>query len=195
MYGIQKRKNGSVQIVITMIRVVKRVFLICVTLVLISCHETNTPREFQNKTIVSKDIYQRDKVNLQKLFQENVTSDNSILIVSKNLIYLESYVDTLFYGPNGQMAFLGINKLINKNLDLFPKKYPDMIEYIGTGIMVIKHSETNYEFINDINFKGTGGRTYEDASKFIRKIQFNEPMLDLHRVRYNINDIRFWGQW
>lgn len=197
MYGIQKRNNGSVQIVKTMIRVVKRVFLICVTLVLISCHETNTPREFQNKTIVSKDIYQRDKEKLAAMLQENATSEKSLLPTSIFSIFLESYVDTIFYGPRGKMAFLGINKRINKNADLFPERYPDMIEYIGTGFMVIRRGNDEYELINDINFRATRSSSYKNASKLIRKIQFNEPMLDPHRVRYNINDIRFWdsGAW
>lgn len=174
--------------------IILQLILACIGLCTIcSCNKTNTPKEFQNSTIVPTEIYQADKLTLEKMIQEMVTSDSSLLPNNKrSLTYLESYVDTLFYGPNDQIAFLGINKRINKNADIFPVKFPGMIEYYSSAFIGYKKGDNKFEIIKDLKFHFSQDNSYKKASKHIRQLYFNEIQLLENENWYNINDVRFW---
>jgi hypothetical protein len=158
-----------------------------------SCSKTNTPKEYLNKTVIESRVYFKDKALLEKKLTKMVNSDSSLLPHNKSLKYLESYIDTIFYGTSGKIAFLGVTKRKNENLKFFPDKYKDGIEYYGSGFIGMKRDSNNLEIINNLYYHVSQSVDYEGASESLRQIYFNKMQLRKGEKVYNMNDIRFWG--
>ena len=85
-----------------------------------------------------------------------------------------------------------VTKLINEYAKNYPREYPGGVEYYSMAFIGVKRSTDSIEIIKDLVYKVSQSTNYNEASETIRKVYFNELLLDKHKEYYNINDIRFW---
>lgn len=170
--------------------------------------ETTTPREFLYNLKVDANIYQRDKVKIQKLvdslikvktvektadlasryfngktYNDSIERDWAIDLPTQ-LEYKETIIDTLFYSENGKEIIAGllINKVFN---DL--KNYPKGgFDYEGRGFIF---NENDFKPIKILAYSVSGYDNYKSCSDrlryfYLKKIGSNEN-------EFNMNDIRF----
>jgi hypothetical protein len=170
--------------------------------------ETSTPKEFRYNVKVDANIYQSDKVKIQKLvdslikvktvertaelasryfngntYNDTIERDWAIDLPAK-LDYKKTIVDTLFYSENGKKIIAGL--LINKVFNEF-KDYPKGgIEYEGYGFIF---NENDFKPIKMLVYSVGGYDNYESCSNRLRYFYLKKIGTD--EDEFNMNDIRF----
>lgn len=170
--------------------------------------ETTTPTEFVYNVKVDPNIYERDKIKIQKLvdslikvktvekpselalryfngksYNDTIERDWAIDLPTK-LEYKESIIDTLFYSENGNdiVAGLLINKVFNELKD-----YPNGgIEYFGKGF---EFEKDNLKPIKMLKYSVTGYDNYKSCSDRLRYYYLKK--IGTYENGQNMNDIRF----
>lgn len=170
--------------------------------------ETTTPKEFVYNVKIDPNIYERDKIKIQKLvdslikaktverpselalryfngktYNDTIERDWAIDL-PKKVEYKESIIDTLFYSENGNeiVAGLLINKVFSENQD-----YPNGgIEYFGKGF---EFDENELKPIKILKYSVTGYDNYKSCSERLRYYYLKKiGTFDNER---NMNDTRF----
>lgn len=170
--------------------------------------ETTTPTEFVYNVKVDPNIYERDKIKIQKLVDSLIkvktvekpselalryfngkTYNDTIerywaIDLPTKLEYKESIIDTLFYSENGNdiVAGLLINKFLNELTD-----YPNgKIEYFGKGF---EYEKDSLKPIKMLKYSVTGYDNYESCSDRLRYYYLKK--IGTYENGQNMNDVRF----
>lgn len=171
--------------------------------------ETTTPKEFLYNVKVDPNIYNRDKLKIEKLidslinlktverpaelalryfngqnYNDTIERDWAIDLPNK-VKYQEIIIDTLFYSKNGQNIEAGL--LINKVFNDY-KDYPKGgIEYVGKGFKFDK--DDNFKPIKILKYSVTGHDNYKTCSERLRYYYLKK--IGTYENEYNMNDSRF----
>ncbi len=170
--------------------------------------KTTTPKEFLYNVKVAPNIYERDKIKIQKLvdslikvktvektaelalryfngktYNDTIERDWAIDLPTK-LDYKKTIVDTLFYSENGKKIISGL--LINKVFNEF-KNYPKGgIDYEGYGFIF---NENKIKPIKMLVYSVSGCDDYKSCSDILR--HFYLKKIGSNENEFNMNDIRF----
>jgi len=156
-----------------------------------SCNKTSTPKEYLYKVEIPKEIYQKDVQNLQERI---LARFDSIHIVEETKgeytrKYVETIVDTIFYGPSNKIAFLAVSMGKDKYVADAQPNNPDGIVYNGECFIGVKKDSTNV-ILKSLKYSVSSSQSYERVLKTLREMYYRE--MKYIEGRYNINDTRFW---
>jgi hypothetical protein len=170
--------------------------------------ETTTPKEFRYNVKVDANIYQSDKIKIQKLvdslikvktvertaeiasryfngktYTDSIERDWAIDLPTK-IEYKQTFIDTLFYSENGKEIIAGL--LINKVFKEY-KNYPKGgIDYEGRGFIF---NENDFKPIKMLVYSVSGYDNYESCSDRLRYFYLKKIGTD--EGEFNMNDVRF----
>jgi hypothetical protein len=174
--------------------------------------ETTTPKKFLNEVKVDPNIYNRDKLKIEKLidslikiktierpaelalryfngqnYNDTIERDWAIDLPT-NLEYKEIIVDTLFYSKNGKDIISGllITKVFNEYMN-YPK---GGIEFSGNGFV---HDKNDFKQIKLLKYSVGGYENYKPCSNRLRYYYLKK--IGTFKKEYNMNDIRFINQY
>lgn len=170
--------------------------------------ETTTSKEFLYNVKVDPNIYERDKIKIQKLvdslikvktvertaklalryfngktYNDSIERDWAIDLPTK-LYYKKNIVDTLFYSENGKNIIAGL--LINKVFNEFKDYLKGGIEYEGRGFIF---NENDFKPIKMLVYSVSGYDNYKSCSDRLRYFYFKK--IGSNEDEFNMNDIRF----
>ena len=147
-----------------------------------SCAQrTSTPEEFINTNKVTKEEYKNDLLLLIDAIKVHYDSINSVVKPSSVSKILGVKVDTVFYGDDNKILFLGL--LTREN------EYAEKgIQYIGE--CYIAYKKDKLENFYKLKYSSTSTESIEEVSEMIRKIYLRK--MNYIEGKYNINDTRFW---
>jgi hypothetical protein len=170
--------------------------------------ETTTPKEFVYNVKIDPNIYERDKIKIQRLvdslieiksierpaelalryFNGKTYNDtierNWAIDLPEKVEYKESIIDTLFYSENGTQIVAGllINKVFNEYQD-----YPNGgIEYFGNGF---EFDKNEIKPIKMMKYTVTGYDNYKSCSERLRYYYLKK--IGTYENELNMNDTRF----
>lgn len=172
--------------------------------------ETTTPKEFLYDVKVDHNIYNRDKLIIEKLidslirvkiverpvelalryfngqnYNDTIERDWAIDLPQSHE-YKKIIVDTLFYSENGNdiVAGLLVFQVFNKY-----KNYPNGgLEYFGKGFKFNKKGWKQFKMLSSF----TGYDNYESCSERLRYYYLKK--IGTYENEYNMNDSRFLNQ-
>ena len=159
---------------------------------------TDTPERFLNKTVVKKEDYTKDSLQLTATLQE-------LLLQHKGFFYSKEYfegteiiIDTILHSPDlNKLAVLVLTKNPTSR-QLMPNK--DKVWYYdGTSYLGVRQNDTirlswvrsTYSHFHD----------QQELSNYVREVFFrtyvSKDTTVKYAHKYNFNDVRFWtsSEW
>ena len=156
---------------------------------------TDTPDNFLNKTVNSKEGYTRDSSILSAKFKHQLlVHDGEDFFYSKEYFEgTEIIIDTIVYGPD--LNKLGV-LILTKN-PVYRQLIPDKDKayyYNATSYLGVRQKDTISLFWLGPNFSNYTDK--KELSNEIRKTCFrtfvSKDTTVKYAYKYNLNDIRFW---
>jgi hypothetical protein len=153
-----------------------------------------TPQEFLNHTIIGKENYSKDSMEVLKelkglLLKQEGFFDNKAYFDSTQLI-----IDSIIYSPDFSKLAVFIITKNPSHRQLLPDRnydwYYDATCYLG----VRKNDTISLSFVGP---SFTNSYNKSELSSIIRDAYFTDfatkDTIGLHTYKYNMNDVRFWN--
>jgi hypothetical protein len=175
-----------------------QILLILVFPYLYSCEgmkqKKYTPKEFLNQTVIRKQDYTKDSVEVIKQFKDFLVKQKDFF---HNKAYFDStqlIVDSIIYSPDyNKLAVFVITKN-PVNRQLMPDKNYDWY-YDATCYLGVRKNDTIS--LSWIGPSFTNSYDKNELSNILRGSYFadfaTKDTIGLHTYQYNLNDVRFWN--
>ena len=159
---------------------------------------TDTPKEFLNKTLNKKEDYTKDSLTIVLEFKRLLLKHQDFFYSKEYFDGTNIFIDTILYSPDfNKLAII----LLTKNptsRQLMPTEKEDFY-YNATAYLGVRQKDTiNLSWLGP-NFSNSTNR--KELSKDIRQECFrtfvSKDTSEQYSHKYNLNDIRFWtgSEW
>src|SRR5690606_29536913 len=148
---------------------------ILIVVIFCSCNKTSTPKEFLYEVEIPTEIYQKDVQNLKELILARFDSIHTVKETKGEYTrkYIETIIDTIFYGPSNKIAFLTVSIGKDKYVAEAQPNNPDGIVYNGECFTGVK-KDSIYVILKSLKYSVSSSQSYERVLKSLRQMYFRE---------------------